>query len=93
MLVDKKIFAGGMAMIIVGIALSAILTDMTPIGREGMTDEEILEFLTQERENEDFTTLAGILVGIGFLLVLISFGARKKRKGGAKKTEKKPATK
>jgi hypothetical protein len=58
-----------------------------------MTDDEIAEFLTQERENEDFTTLAGILVGIGFLLVLISFGARKKRKGGAKKIEKKPATK
>ena len=93
MLVDKKILAGGMAMIIVGIALSAMLTDITPIGREGMTDDEIVEFLIQERENEDFTTLAGILVGIGFLLVLISFGARKKRKGGAKKTEKKPATK
>jgi len=93
MLVDKRILAGGIVMVIVGISLSAILTDMTPIGREGMTDEEILEFLTQERENEDFTTLAGILVGIGFLLVLISFGARKKRKGGAKKTEKKPATK
>ena len=93
MLVDKKIFAGGMAMIIVGIALSALLTDMTPIGREGMTDDEIEEFLIKERENEDFTTLSGILVGIGFLLVLISFGARKKRKGGAKKTEKKPATK
>ena len=93
MLVDKKILAGGIAMIIVGIALSGILTDMTPVGREGMTDDEIVEFLTQERENEDFTTLAGIVVGIGFLLVLISFGARKKRKGGAKKTEKKPATK
>ena len=93
MLVDKKILAGGIAMIIVGISLSAMLTDMTPIGREGMTDDEIVEFLTQERENEDFTTLAGIVVGIGFLLVLISFGARKKRKGGAKKTEKKPATK
>ena len=93
MLVDKRILAGGIVMVIVGISLSAILTDMTPIGREGMTDEEILEFLTQERENEDFTTLAGILVGIGFLLVLISFGARKKRKGGAKKTEKKLATK
>jgi hypothetical protein len=93
MLVDKKILAGGIAMVIVGISLSAMLTDMTPIGREGMTDEEIVEFLTQERENEDFTTLAGILVGIGFLLILISFGARKKRKGGAKKTEKKPATK
>ena len=93
MLVDKKIFAGGMAMIIVGRALSALLTDMTPIGREGMTEEEKYEFMVNERENEDFKTLSGILVGIGFLLVLISFGARRKRKGGAKKTEKKPATK
>ena len=93
MLVDKKILAGGAAMIIVGIALSALLTEMTPVGREGMTDEEIAEFLLQERENEDFTTLSGILVGIGFLLILISFGARRKRKGGAKKTEKKPETK
>ena len=93
MLVDKKILAGGISMIVVGMILSGVLTDMTPIGREGMTDDEIAEFLLQERENEDFTTLSGILVGIGFLLVLISFGARKKRKGGAKKTEKKPATK
>ena len=80
-------------MIVVGIALSAMLTDMTPIGREGMTDDEIAEFLIQERENEDFTTLAGILVGVGFLLILVSFGARRKRKGGAKRTEKKPETK
>ena len=93
MLVDKKILAGGIAMIAVGIAFSAMLTDMTPIGREGMTDDQIAEFLLEERENEDFTTLAGLLVGLGFLLVLISFGARRKRKGGAKKTEKKPATK
>jgi len=93
MLVDKKILAGGAVMIIVGISLSALLTDMTPVGREGMTDEEIAEFLLEERENEDYTTLSGILVGVGFLLVLISFGARRKRKGGAKKTEKKPETK
>ena len=45
--------------------------------------------MVNERENEDFKTLAGILVGVGFLLILISFGARRKRKGGAKKTEKK----
>ena len=56
MLVDKKILAGGIAMIAVGIAFSAMLTDMTPIGREGMTDEQIAEFLLEERENEDFTT-------------------------------------
>ena len=93
MLVDKKILVGCAAMIVVGIALSALLTDMTPVGREGMTDEEIAGFLIEERENEDYTTLSGILVGVGFLLILISFGARRKRKGGAKKTEKKPATK
>jgi len=58
-----------------------------------MTEEEKYEFMVNERENEDFKTLAGILVGVGFLLILISFGARRKRKGGAKKTEKKPATK
>ena len=30
------------------------------------------------------------IIGFGFLLVLISFGARRKRKGGAEKIEKKP---
>ena len=93
MLVDKKILAGGVSMIIDGMILSGVLADMTPIGREGMTEEEKYEFMVNERENEDFKTLAGILVGVGFLLILISFGARRKRKGGAKKTEKKPATK
>jgi hypothetical protein len=37
-------------------------------------------------------TLASILAGIGFLLVLISFGARRKSKGTAKKEEKKSKT-
>ena len=48
---------------------------------------------TIEEENQDLRTLAGIVSGVGFLLVLISFGARRKRKeGGAKKIEKKPTT-
>jgi len=92
MIVDKKIFAGGLTMIIVGIALSAILGVATPIGEGGMTPEEELEFLMAERQNTDSKTLSGILIGVGFLLVLISFGARRKKKGGVKKTEKKPAT-
>ena len=92
MLVDKKILTGGVAMIAVGIALSAILGEATPIGQGGMTAEEQLEFLMEEQQNTDYKTLAGILIGVGFLLVLISFGARRKKKGGAKKTEKKPAT-
>jgi|TARA_B110000263_G_scaffold39225_1_gene30870 preprotein translocase subunit SecG len=92
MLVDKKILTGGLVMIAIGIVLSVVLNDSVPIGEGGMTEEQKLEFLLEERENSDYTTLSGILFGVGFLLVLISFGARRKKKGGAKKTEKKPAT-
>ena len=93
MLIDKKILTGGLAIIAVGIVLSAILGGSTPIGQGGMTEEERLEFLMEEQQNSDYKTLAGILLGIGFLLILISFGARRKKKGGAKRTEKKPETK
>ena len=93
MLVDKKILVGGIILLAVGFTLTAIFSEMTPIGQAGMTDDEIAEFLLNERENQDYTTLAGIIIGIGFLLILISFGARRKKKGGAKRTEKKPETK
>lgn len=92
MLVDKKIFAGGVAMLVVGLVISAILGSNVPVGQAGMTEEEALELMIKQQENEDMGTLAGILVGVGFLLMLISFGARRRRKGGAKKEEKKPAT-
>ena len=81
---------GGVMMIIVGIIILLYLTEITPIGKAGMTEDEKINLLLAERENSDYRTLAGILIGFGFLLVLISFGARRKRKGGAKKIEKKP---
>ena len=91
-LVDKRILLGGIAMIAVGITISLYLSAIMPIGTPGMTEEETIDLLLAQQENEDYNTLAAILMGIGFLLVLVSFGARKKRKGGAKKEEKKPAT-
>ena len=81
---------GGVMMIIVGITISWYLTETTPIGKAVMTEEEKINLLLAERENSDYRTLSGILIGFGFLLVLISFGARRKRKGSAKKIEKKP---
>ena len=89
MLVDKKILVSGIIMIAVGISFSLYLNSIVPIGTTGMTEDEIFDLLIMQQENQDFNTLAGILIGIGFLLVLISFGARRKRKGGAKKIEKK----
>jgi len=90
-LVDKKILSGGLAMLVVGITISLYLNSVVPIGTSGMSEEETLDLLTKQQENQDMSTLAGILIGIGFLLVLISFGARRKRKGGEKIVEKKPA--
>ncbi len=77
-------------MVAVGISFSLYLNAIVPVGTTGMTDEETLDLLIKQQENQDFNTLVGILIGIGFMLVLISFGARRKRKGGAKKVEKKP---
>jgi len=79
----------GIIMIIVGTVILLHLTEITPIGKTGMTEDEKLNLLLAERENADYKTLSGILIGFGFLLVLISFGARRKRKGGAEKIIKK----
>ena len=81
---------GGVMMIVVSIIISWYLTETTPIGKAGMTEEEKINLLLAERENSDYRILSGILIGFGFLLVIISFGARRKRKGGTKKIEKKP---
>jgi len=89
-LVDKKMLSGGLAMMIVGIILTVNINAAMPAGQVGMTEEEIIDLMIAQQETQDYNTLSGILIGIGFLLVLISFGARR-RKDSAKKEEKKPA--
>ncbi len=82
MLVDKRILAGGIAIIIAGMIV-AVSSAVPPAGQPGMTDDEIIELLIAEDENKAYQMLSGILVGIGFLLALISFGARRRKsKGG-----------
>jgi len=79
-------------MLAVGISISLYLISILPVGTTGMSEEETIDLLIAQQENQDYNTLAGILIGIGFMLILISFGARRKRKDGAKKIEKKPET-
>jgi hypothetical protein len=87
-LVDKKILAGGIVMIVVGMVLVGINAE-SPAGQSGMTEEEIIDLMIAEDQNQAFELLSGMLIGIGFLLVLISFGARRK-KDSVKRQEKKP---
>ncbi len=77
-------------MVVVGIILSVSISASMPVGQTGMTEEEVIDLLTAQQETQDFNTLSGILMGVGFLLILISFGARR-RKGSVKKEEKKSA--
>ena len=91
MLIDKRLLIGGAVMIVVGFTISWYLAESVPIGKADMTDDEKLNLILAERENSDFRLLSGLLVGFGFLLILISFGARRKREGSAKKIEKKPS--
>jgi len=86
--VDKRILVGGIIMLAIGVIIMINLNATMPAGKSGMTDEEVLDLMTKQQENKDMNTLAGILVGIGFLLILISFGARRKRKGSPEKEEK-----
>lgn len=80
-------------MLISGIVLLYYLSSVTPVGTTEMTEVQIEALLDEERENREYTILASLLTGVGFLLTLISFGARRKKKGGAAKTlEKKPET-
>ena len=76
-------------MIIAGIIVTIASADQ-PVGESGMSEEEVIDLLIDEDQNQAYQMLSGILVGIGFLLVLISFGARRKKDTVTRK-EKKPA--
>ena len=75
-------------MVIAGIILTVSISASMPAGQVGMSEEEVFDLMVAQQEIQDYNTLSGILIGVGFLLVLISFGARR-RKGSVKKVEKK----
>ena len=76
-------------MIIVGIVLTMIISASMPTVQVGMSEEKVFDLLIAQQEIQDYNTLSGILIGVGFLLVLISFGARRRK--GSVKEEKKSA--
>ena len=58
MLVDKKIFAGGITMLVVGIIIVININATMPVGQSGMTEEEVIDLMTRQQENQDMNTLA-----------------------------------
>lgn len=88
LLVDKRILTGGAAMIAVGVTLTVLLSASMPVGQSGMTEDEALDLVIAQQEIQDYNTLSGILIAVGFMLVLISFGARRRKNRGGKGSAK-----
>ena len=58
LLIDKRMMIAGTIMIVVGIVILLYLTETTPVGKAGMTEDEKINLLLAERENSDYRTLA-----------------------------------
>ncbi|ABK78429.1 hypothetical protein CENSYa_1819 [Cenarchaeum symbiosum A] len=90
-LVDKRILFGGVAMLAVGLGIVLYINATYPIGTPGMSEDAAMQLEQDQRVLDDYRELSGIMMGLGFLLILISFGARRKRRDRPVKKEKKPA--
>lgn len=72
---DWRFFAGGAAMIAVGIAIGLIFGVYLASGP-----------LEQFNQNRAIAQFGAIIGGIGFLLLLVSFGFSRKKKGSSDKS-------
>ena len=82
---DKRIFFAGIAILAIGITISLYLNSIIPLGKPGMTDAEQIQFYQDEATFTSLSTLFQIISGLGFFLLLISIGLKRKQKGGTGK--------
>ena len=82
---DKRVFFAGIAILAAGIAVSLYLNSTVPLGKPDMTDAEQLQLYQDEAMNTSMTMLFQIVAGLGFFLLLISFGLKRKQRGGTGK--------
>ncbi len=88
---DKRIFVAGIAILAVGITISLYVNANMPAGKADMTEEEALKLYQDEATYTSLSTLFQIIAGIGFFILLISLGLRKKKGGAGKSITQKPA--
>ncbi|HZS73897.1 MAG TPA: hypothetical protein VFA69_05275 [Candidatus Nitrosotalea sp.] len=89
---DKRVFALGIAMLVAGFSVYGYLNENVPAGKADMTQDEINALNEAEVVNAGLSNVAGLVGGLGFFIVLISIGLRRKKKGGeGKPVTQKPA--
>jgi hypothetical protein len=82
---DKRAFFTGIGILAVGITISLYLNANVPVGKPGMTEEETLKLYQDEATYTSVYTLFQIIAGLGFFILLISLGLKRKQKGGTGK--------
>jgi hypothetical protein len=82
---DKRIFFAGIAILAVGITISLYLNSTIPLGKSGMTDAEKIQLYQDEATYTSLSTLFGIIAALGFFLLLISIGLKRRQKGSTGK--------
>ncbi len=71
---DKRLLILGLLLLIIGIYYSLYLYFSIPTVSEDMNQNDIDKLLLDQQVNKDLTSISVILIGVGFLLMLISFG-------------------
>ncbi len=88
---DKRIFAAGIAMLVVGVSISLYLNSITPVARGSVTEQEASLLLESQATYHQLVTLFGYIGGFGFLITLISVGLKRKKGEAGKTITQKPA--
>jgi hypothetical protein len=89
---DKRVFALGISMLVAGFAVYGYLNENTPAGKADMTQEETNALQEAEVVNVGLSNISGLVGGLGFFIVLVSIGLKRRKKGGeGKPVTQKPA--
>lgn len=89
---DKRIFSAGIAMLVFGIVSSMYLNSTYPVANKGgMTEGETQALLIAQANNQALSSLFHIVAALGFFILLISIGLKRKKGGAGKTVTQKPA--
>lgn len=87
---DKRIFSLGIALLVSGIGIRLYLNSTYLVGRSGMSEQETLLLLQNQATNHALSDLFSIIAAIGFFILLISFGLKRKKGDAGKIIIQKP---
>lgn len=79
-------------MMAVGLSLSLYQNSTYPVANQGgMTPDDALKLELAQIDHRGYSNLFGIIAAIGFLMMLISFGLKRKKGRAGKTVTQKPA--